>query len=210
MPDDARPQTVTNAATLKDIVGEPKPEIANKEMPALDKHTRHFLSLCPFLCISTADAEGNQDISPRGDPAGFVRVLDDKTVLIPDRKGNRRIDTMRNILENPNVGLLLFLPGVEEVLRINGKATITEDPALLADSAVNGSVPMLGIVVEIDDVFFHCAKAVIRSKLWDSETPIARSEFPTYGEIVRDQRAPNQDAEAINTQLQEDYKTRLY
>ena len=210
MPDDARPQTVTNAATLKDIVGEPKPEIANKEMPALDKHTRHFLSLCPFLCISTADAEGNQDISPRGDPAGFVRVLDDKTVLIPDRKGNRRVDTMRNILENPNVGLLLFLPGVEEVLRINGKATITEDPALLADSAVNGSVPMLGIVVEIDDVFFHCAKAVIRSKLWDSETPIARSEFPTYGEIVRDQRAPDQDAEAINTQLQEDYKTRLY
>ena len=210
MPDDARPQTVTDAATLKDIVGEPKPEIANKEMPALDKHTRHFLSLCPFLCISTADAEGNQDISPRGDPAGFVRVLDDKTVLIPDRKGNRRVDTMRNILENPNVGLLLFLPGVEEVLRINGKATITEDPALLADSAVNGSVPMLGIVVEIDDVFFHCAKAVIRSKLWDSETPIARSEFPTYGEIVRDQRAPAQDAEAINTQLQEDYKTRLY
>ena len=135
---------------------------------------------------------------------------DDKTVLIPDRKGNRRVDTMRNILENPNVGLLLFLPGVEEVLRINGKATITEDPALLADSAVNGSVPMLGIVVEIDDVFFHCAKAVIRSKLWDSETPIARSEFPTYGEIVRDQRAPDQDAEAINTQLQEDYKTRLY
>lgn len=210
MPDDARPQTVTDAATLKDIVGEPKPEIANKEMPALDKHTRHFLSLCPFLCISTADAEGNQDISPRGDPAGFVRVLDDKTVLIPDRKGNRRVDTMRNILENPNVGLLLFLPGVEEVLRINGKATITEDPALLEDSAVNGSVPMLGIVVEIDDVFFHCAKAVIRSKLWDSETPIARSEFPTYGEIVRDQRALDQDAEAINTQLQEDYKTRLY
>lgn len=210
MPDHARPQTVTDAATLKDIVGEPKPEIANKEMPALDKHTRHFLSLCPFLCISTADAEGNQDISPRGDPAGFVRVLDDKTVLIPDRKGNRRVDTMRNILENPNLGLLLFLPGVEEVLRINGKATITEDPALLADSAVNGSVPMLGIVVEIDDVFFHCAKAVIRSKLWDPETPIARSEFPTYGEIVRDQRAPDQDAEAINTQLQEDYKTRLY
>lgn len=210
MPDATRPQTVTDAATLKDIVGEPKPEIANKEMPTLDEHTRHFLSLCPFLCISTADAEGNQDISPRGDPAGFVRVLDDKTVLIPDRKGNRRVDTMRNILENPNVGLLLFLPGVEEVLRINGKATITEDPALLADSAVNGSVPMLGIVVEIDDVFFHCAKAVIRSKLWDPETPIARSEFPTYGEIVRDQRAPDQDAEAINTQLQEDYKTRLY
>jgi len=210
MPDDARSQTITDAAALKDIIGEPKPEIATKEMPALDKHTRHFLSLCPFLCISTADTDGNQDVSPRGDPPGFVRVIDDKTILIPDRKGNRRVDTMRNILENPNVGLLMFLPGVEEVLRINGKATVTEDPARLADSAVKGSEPVLGIVVKIDDVFFHCAKAVIRSRLWDPDTPISRSDFPTYGEIVRDQRAPDQDADAVNAQLQEDYKTRLY
>ena len=179
-------------------------------MPALDGHLRHFISLCPFLCISTADADGNQDVSPRGDPPGFVRVLDDRTVLIPDRKGNRRVDTMRNILENPNVGLMLMLPGVEEIVRINGKARITEDPALLADSAVNGAAPALGIVVGIDDVFFHCAKAVIRSKLWDPETPIPRSAFPTYGEIVRDQRDPGADANTINADLQNDYKTRLY
>lgn len=210
MPDDSRGHTIADTETLKQIVGEPKPAIANKEMQALDKHFRHFISLCPFLCISTADAEGNQDISPRGDPPGFVRILDDRTVLIPDRKGNRRVDTMRNILENPNVGLMLMLPGVEEIVRINGKATITEDPALLADSAVNGSPPALGIVVKIDDVFFHCAKAVIRSKLWKSETPIARSEFPTYGEIVRDQRDPDADVDAINADLQNDYKTRLY
>ena len=210
MLDDACPHSVTETSALKDIIGEPKPEIANKEMPALDKHTRHFLGLCPFLCISTADTVGNQDVSPRGDPPGFVRVLDDTTILIPDRKGNRRVDTLRNILENPNVGLLLFLPGVEEVLRINGKATITDDPDLLADSAVNGSIPVLGILVKIDDVFFHCAKAVIRSQLWNPETLIDRSDFPTYGEIVRDQRAPGQDADAVNAQLQEDYKTRLY
>lgn len=210
MPDDAIRQTVTETAKLKEIIGEPKPDIATKEMPALDSHCRHFISLCPFLCISTADAAGNQDVSPRGDPQGFVRVLDDRTILITDRKGNRRVDTMRNILENPNVGLLLMLPGVEEVVRINGKATLTEDPGLLADSAVNGSVPALGIIVKIDDVFFHCAKAVIRSKLWDPETPIKRTDFPTYGEIVRDQRAPDSDPADINAGLQNDYRTRLY
>lgn len=210
MPDDAIRRSVTDAAKLSEIIGEPKPDIATKEMPALDSHCRHFISLCPFLCISTADAEGNQDVSPRGDPPGFVRVLDDRTILIPDRKGNRRVDTMRNILENANVGLLLMLPGVEEVVRINGKATLTDDRELLAGSAVNGSIPALGVIVKIDDVFFHCAKAVIRSKLWDPETPIARTEFPTYGEIVRDQRAPDSDPADINAGLQNDYKTRLY
>lgn len=210
MPDDAIAQTVTDRAKLTEIIGAPKPDVATKEMPALDTHCRHFISLCPFLCISTADAEGNQDVSPRGDPPGFVRVLDDTTILIPDRKGNRRVDTMRNILENPNVGLILMLPGVAEVIRINGKASLTEDPTLLADSAVNGSVPAMGIIVKIDDVFFHCAKAVIRSKLWDPETPIQRSEFPTYGEIVRDQRAPDGDPDDINASLQNDYSTRLY
>jgi PPOX class probable FMN-dependent enzyme len=210
MPDDTTAKTVTDAADLVRIVGEPKPEIATKELPALDVHCRHFISLCPFLCISTADAAGNQDVSPRGDPPGFVRVLDDRTILIPDRKGNRRVDTMRNILENPNVGLLLMLPGVEEVVRINGKATLTEDPALLAGSAVNGSVPALGIIVKIDDVFFHCAKAVIRSKLWDPETPIQRTDFPTFGEIVRDQRMPGGDPAEIDAGLQENYRSTLY
>lgn len=210
MPDDSRSHTIADASTLKEIIGEPKPAIANKEMQALDRHLKHFISMCPFLCISTADADGNQDVSPRGDPPGFVKVLDDRTVLIPDRKGNRRVDTMRNILENPNVGLLLMLPGVEEIVRINGKASITEDPTVLADCAVNGSAPRLGIVVRIDDVFFHCAKAVIRSKLWHPETPIQRNEFPTYGEIVRDQRDPDADVETINADLQNDYKTRLY
>ena len=185
MPDDIKPQTVTNRAKLTETIGEPKPDIANKEMPSLDAHCRHFISLCPFLCISTADAAGNQDVSPR-------------------------VDSMTNILENPHVGLRLMLPGVEEIVRINGKATLTEDPSLLADSAVNGSVPALGIIVQIEDVFFHCAKAVIRSKLWDPETPIQRSQFPTYGEIVRDQRAPDGDPADINAELQNDYKTRLY
>ena len=210
MPDDTTAKPVSDTAQLVRIVGEPKPEIATKEMPALDVHCRHFISLYPFLCISTADAAGNQDVSPRGDPPGFVRVLDDRTILIPDRKGNRRVDTMRNILENPNVGLLLMLPGVEEVVRINGKATLTEDAALLAGSAVNGSIPALGIILKIDAVFFHCAKAVIRSKLWDPDTPIQRTDFPTFGEIVRDQRVPDGDPAEIDAALQNNYRTTLY
>ena len=210
MPDDTTAKPVSDTAQLVRIVGEPKPEIATKEMPALDVYCRHFISLCPFLCISTADAAGNQDVSPRGDPPGFVRVLDDRTILIPDRKGNRRVDTMRNILENPNVGLLLMLPGVEEVVRINGKATLTEDAALLAGSAVNGSIPALGIILKIDAVFFHCAKAVIRSKLWDPDTPIQRTDFPTFGEIVRDQRVPDGDPAEIDAALQNNYRTTLY
>ena len=139
MPDDSIRQAVTDRVKLTEIIGTPKPDIATKEMPALDAHCRHFISLCPSLCISTADADGNQDVSPRGDPPGFVRVLDDRTILISDRKGNRRVDTMRNILENPSVGLLLILPGVEEVVPINGKATLTEEPKLLADSVVTAA-----------------------------------------------------------------------
>ena len=210
MPDDTLSHTIANVETLKEIIGEPKPAIANKEMQELDRHFRHFISLCPFLCISTADADGNQDLSPRGDPPGFVKILDDKTILIPDRKGNRRVDTMRNILENPNVGLMLMLPGIEEIVRINGKATITENAALLTDCAVDGRAPALGILVKIDDVFFHCAKAIIRSKLWEPGTLITRADFPTYGEIVRDQREPEGDVDMINARLKHTHKTELY
>lgn len=210
MPDDARANTITDAQTLTGIIGDPSPMVANKELPAIDDYFRRYIELCPFLCLSSADSEGNQDVTPRGDPPGFVRILDPRTILIPDRKGNRRVDTMKNILENPNVGLVLFVPGIEEVVRINGKATITDDAALLAPSAVNGSVPELGIRIEIDTIFFHCAKAIKRSKLWDPETPIERSEFPSFGQIVRDQRMPEADVDATEKALQQEYRERLY
>ena len=210
MHEDTTPRTIGDVEKLKNIIGEPKPAIANKEMQALDKHARHFISLCPFLCISTADAAGHQDISPRGDPAGFVKVLNETTILIPDRKGNRRVDTMRNLLENPNIGLLFFLPGVDEVVRINGRAIITHDSDVLNDCAVNGVTPNLGIVVEIEDVFFHCAKAIIRSQLWDPATPIDRQKFPLYGEIVRDQREPDGDLIEIDDEIKLNNKANLY
>lgn len=176
----------------------------------MDGYFLQYLSLCPFLCISSADAEGYQDVNPRGDPPGFVKALDNRTVLIPDRKGNRRVDTMKIILENPKVGLILLVPGIEEIVRINGSAKITEDLALLAQCGVNGVVPPLGIVVELDSIFFHCAKAIKRSKLWDPGTPIHRTEFPPFGQIVRDQRMPNADQAETEKKIQQEYKDRMY
>ncbi len=197
---------------LREAVGEPIPSIAEKEMPLLDKHARHFLSLSPILFISTVGVDGRADISPRGDPAGFVKVIDDRTILIPERPGNRRADTMSNIVENPNhsVALIFLLPGVEETLRASGRARIVDDPAALADMAVRGKVPQLGILVEIDEVFFHCAKALKRARLWDPDTTIDRKEFPTLAQITRDQRESDTPLEEIEERLRESYETRLY
>lgn len=208
--DDDRSRTLTDEAALRARIGMPKPQIAKKEMPALDRHCRQFIALSPFLCLGTQGADGHADVSPRGDPPGFVQVLDDRTLLIPDRPGNRRIDSLRNIIENPRVGILFLVPGIEETLRINGRASVIEDAALLAGLAVEGRAPRLAIRVDIDEVFFHCAKALKRSRLWDAETRIARDRFPSYGEIIRDQRDPDGDANAIEAELQEEYRTKLY
>ncbi len=210
MDDQGTPPPLSDAAALRQRMGEPVAHVATKEMPCLDEHCRHFISLSPFLCLGTMDADGKADVSPRGDPPGFVTVLDDHTILIPDRPGNRRADSMQNILANPSVGLLFLVPGVEETLRLNGRAAIVEDPALLAGMAVRGKAPKLAIRVEIDEVFFHCAKALMRSRLWDPDSRIERGNFPRYGEIIRDQRKPDEDAEEIEADLQERYKTELY
>jgi hypothetical protein len=203
-------EQVTDTTALREIIGEPAAIAATKEMPALDRHCRHFISLSPFLCLSSMNADGKADVSPRGDPPGFVKVLDDKTVLIPDRKGNGRLDTMENILEQPSVAVIFFVPGIEETLRLNGKASITRDPALLEDMAVQGKTPPLGIKIEIDTVYFHCAKALKRSRLWDGEAQIDRGDFPRYGQIVKDQRNPGGTADEIEDYIQTNYKTEMY
>lgn len=197
---------------LREAVGEPTASIAEKEMPLLDKHARHFLSLSPILFISTVGVDGRADISPRGDPAGFVKVIDDRTILIPERPGNRRADTMSNIVENPghSVALIFLLPGVEETLRASGRARIVDDPEALVDMAVRGKVPQLGILVEIDEVFFHCAKALKRARLWDPDTTIDRKEFPTLAQITRDQRESDTPLEEIEERIRESYEKRLY
>ncbi len=179
-----------------------------KVLHRLDKHSRHFIELSPFLVIATSDKDGHLDVSPRGDPPGFVRVLDDTTLLLPDRPGNNRVDTLANILESPAVALVFFLPGVEETFRVNGTAHITTDPTLLAASEVNGRTPKTGLVITIDEAFFHCAKALKRSRLWDPEAQIERTQFPTLGRILADQQSV--DAAEADARIQTGYRDRLY
>ena len=179
-------QIVKNEDELRQVLGHPNELSLGKEIHALDEHCRNFIARSPFLLIGTANADGKGDVSPKGDPAGFVQVLDDHTLVIPDRPGNRRADSLVNLLENPQVGLLFMVPGVEETLRINGTATIVLDEELLGRMTVQGKQPLLGIVVEVREAFLHCAKAFKRSHLWDAESQITRSELPSLAEMVLD------------------------
>ena len=179
-------QIVKNEDELRQVLGHPNELSLGKEIHALDEHCRNFIARSPFLLMGTANADGKGDVSPKGDPAGFVQVLDDHTLVIPDRPGNRRADSLVNLLENPQVGLLFMVPGVEETLRINGTAIIVRDEELLGRMTVQGKQPLLGIVVEVREAFLHCAKAFKRSHLWDAESQITRSELPSLAEMVLD------------------------
>jgi uncharacterized protein len=187
---------------------------AKKSLPRLDRHAIDFIARSPFLCIGTQSADGRADVSPRGDPRGFVKVLDDKTLLIPDRPGNNRLDTQSNILANPSVGLIFMVPGFDDTLRINGRAVITRDPDLLALLAVKDRLPLTAIAVHVEEVFLHCAKAFRRSKLWDPESRQDRSEMPSLVKIILDQiDAAPEDPEEMKTLdegLEESYRKSMY
>jgi len=176
-------RTIDDEAGLRALLGEPTAIVCAKVSDRLNHLTRQFIERSPFVCLATADASGSCDVSPRGDPAGFVRILDDKTLLLPERPGNRLADSLRNILQNPHVGLLFVIPGVTDSFRVHGRATLTDDPALLADSAVEGKVPRLGILVDIETAYTQCSKAFLRSHLWDPARFVDRSTLPTNGEI---------------------------
>ena len=180
----------------------------------IDAHARAFIARAPFLCIGTHDAAGGADVSPRGDAPGFVRVCDDRTLLIPDRPGNNRLDTQANVLATGSVGLLFMVPGFDDTLRVNGRATITRDPALLAGSAVAGKVPVTGIVVEVREVFLHCAKAFRRARLWDPDAAQDRGEMPSLIAMIRAQTgdAPlDAGAQAAaDAALEDDYRQSMY
>ena len=185
-----------------------------KSMNRLDQHARAFIARSPFLCIGTQAPDGAADVSPRGDPRGFVRVLDDSTLLIPDRPGNNRLDTQRNIIANPAVGLLFMVPGFDDTMRVNGTARITRDPELLALMAVDGRAPVTAIAVTVREVFIHCAKAFRRSRLWDPDERQDRRELPSLMAIIRDQTdAPPADPDEmrrLEADLEEAYRTSMY
>lgn len=175
--------TITSEAQLRSLIGEPAAVTCAKVVGRLNALTRRFIEASPFLCLATCDADGNCDVSPRGDPRGFVRILDEETLLVPERPGNRIADSLRNILENPHVGLLFVIPGVTDTFRVNGRATLTTDQALLAPCVVEGKAPKIGIIVDIDVAYTQCSKAFLRSELWDSSRFVERHTLPTNGEI---------------------------
>jgi PPOX class probable FMN-dependent enzyme len=163
-------EEITTEAELRDLLGEPLPRVATKDRPALDEIDRQWLAASPFCLVATAGADGTCDVSPKGDPPGFTVVLDDRTIALPERAGNRRADGFRNILANPHVGLIYLLPGRDDTLRVMGRARLVRDAELLDRMVVRGSRPLLALVVDIEQVFYHCAKAFLRSALWNPAT----------------------------------------
>ena len=202
-------EIIEDIAELREIYGEPAERARKKQLPRLEKHSRAFIALSPFLVIASADPEGRVDASPKGDAPGFVQVLDNETLLIPDRLGNNRVDTIGNLLASPGVGLIFFVPGLRETLRVNGRAQITSDPALLEPCAVNGKVPRSGILITADEVYFHCGKALIRSDLWNPDKHTAQSDFPSLGRVITEQIGEG-SAEVEERATEERYRTRLY
>ncbi len=200
---------VADAQHLRALVGEVHLLAERKVLDRLDHFCRDFIALSPFLVLASSDSEGRADASPRGDGPGFVQVLDEKTLLIPDRRGNNRVDTFGIVLSSPGVGLVFFVPGINETLRVNGRARLTRDEALLEPTTVQEKTPKLGLLVEVDEAYFHCGKALIRSKLWAQDAQVERGSFPTLGRIVAEQTKAVDAAEA-DANLEEAYRTRLY
>ena len=201
-------QIITTEAQLRALIGEPAEVARAKISHRLNALTRLFIERSPFVCVATSDAAGNCDLSPRGDPAGFVRILDDRTLLMPERPGNRLADSLRNILANPRIGLLFVVPGVTDTFRVNGRSVITVDADLLAPSAVEGKPPLLGVVVDIDEAYTQCSKAFLRSHLWDPERFVDPATMPTGGQLHRAVQGEHFDADQYDAERAARYRSR--
>ena len=196
---------------FRSFIGTPSQRAANKVISFIDEHCVDFISKSPFLSLATSNAEGECDVTPRGDAPGFVMVLDEQHLFIPERPGNKRMDSVHNIISNPNIGLLFLIPGLGETLRINGKAYICRDPELLEKSAVNGKSPLFGLLIEVKECYVHCAKAFIRSQLWDAESWLAKEALPSAPQmLVAHAKLPNATSDQVAKDLKESYPQRLY
>jgi PPOX class probable FMN-dependent enzyme len=201
-------RTISSERQLREIIGSPTDLIVSKIADRLNDLTSQFIERSPFVCIATASADGGLDVSPRGDPPGFVRVLDERTLLLPERPGNGLADTLTNLLVDPRIALLFLIPGIGDTFRVNGRGVIVDDPELLAPSAVEGKLPRLGILVSIEEAYTQCPKALIRSELWCPERHIDRSELPSSGAILRSLTDPAFDAERYDSERAERYARR--
>jgi PPOX class probable FMN-dependent enzyme len=203
-------EVITSEQELRELMGEPSVGAVRKETSGLTEQARRFIERSPFMLLATAGTDGTCDVSPKGDPAGFVRVLDDRHLVIPDRPGNKRFDGMRNILETGRIGLIFLVPGREETLRVNGRAWITRDPELLGTLQMQGKDPWFAIGVEVDQCFLHCAKAFKRSKLWEPESWPDLATVPSGAQMLKDSVGAAETLEEIEARLAEGYRLRMY
>jgi PPOX class probable FMN-dependent enzyme len=203
-------EIVASERELREVIGAPIQRSLKKEIHHLDGHCRALIAASPFVLIASSDASGRVDVSPKGDPAGFVQVLDDFTLAIPDRPGNRRADTFSNVLQNPGVGLVFLIPGKLETLRVNGRARIVRDLALRERMSVAGKVPALALVVSVQEAFIHCGKCMIRSGLWAHESWPSVDRLPSQAQCLVDHGRLRETVEEVQASLEEARRTRLY
>jgi PPOX class probable FMN-dependent enzyme len=203
-------EILTTEAQLREVLGVPTERVVRKQIPYLDAHCRAFIAKSPFLLLATYDADGNVDVSPKGDPAGFVRVLDDTTLAIPDRPGNRRADSFRNLVVNPSVGILFMIPGKQETLRVSGTAVIVRDRWLRDELALDGKVPELVLAVTVREAFLHCPKCILRSRLWDKEHWPDLSDLPSLAQSMVDAGRLSETVAEMQALIDKDTRERLY
>jgi PPOX class probable FMN-dependent enzyme len=204
--DRAMTQTVgrrrlTSISDLRELVGSPSERAVRKQLALLDAHCRAFIEHSPFMLLGTSGLDGRCDVSPKGDLPGFVLVEDDTTLVIPDRPGNKRVDSLQNILHNPHVGLLFLIPGMDETLRVNGSAALVQDEELLQRLAMNGKPPLLAIVVHVEEAFLHCGRSSLRAQVWDASRQIAREDMPSLSRMIADQTRPADRDQAEHDRL---------
>ena len=203
-------EVITNEEDFREIMGYPSELVTKKTIDYIDENCQLFIEQSPFIVISSSDKNGNFDASPKGDPPGFVKVLDNKTLAIPDRLGNRRADTFMNILQNPKVGLIFLIPGIKETLRVSGKAEIVADKKILELLAHKDRLPNLAMIVHVEEAFLHCAKCIIRSKLWKSVDLNAERKAPTLAKSMVDHGKLDKSYEEMDEIIKNDENTRLY
>jgi PPOX class probable FMN-dependent enzyme len=206
--DTTRINLISDERELREIIGRPAEVVLSKLSDRLNELTRQFIERSPYVCVATVASDGGLDVSPRGDPAGFVRILDERTLLIPDRPGNRIADSLTNLLADPRIALLFLIPGIGDTFRVNGRAGITDDAELLALSTVDGRPPKLGVLIQIEQAYTQCSKASIRSDVWNPDKHIERNALPSSGEILRSLTNHDFDADEYDRERAERYARR--
>ena len=202
--------TITEPQELREHFGEPLHIAVAVEKPQLDKHHRHFIEHSPFICLASTGAAGQPAVSPKGDAPGFVKVLDEKTLLIPDRPGNNKVEGFGNIVENPKVSLIFFIPGVMETVRVHGEAEIVLDTDLLKLGKVGSKLPATATLIKVTKAYMHCGKALIRSKLWDPDQHIAKGVIAPFGQVIKDQSGVPKSREEVQGIVDQEYQDNLY